>query len=308
MIDLNVIDKFRKETNFDIGSFLTDSYSFFEDDIPELVSFFKGKRNKIDKKSLDRLNKLSEKSITITILFEKNKKKLKTYDFWELLETFEKIKTKLKGTYKLSKYLRSSITGKSETSGFSFEYIMRSQETIEDVTNEILEKNNYENNWVNEAINNDLKEEEWDIKGNTKLNLKKQILQTNLVTSMIDNTIGKKIYGKDIKKLLEFKNNDLLVLSYEETLNQTVNILSTLSKSSIKEFPWLGINFDIYKGANLSQLNLPILSKELKRNFENDDLFKDFKIRSLEIDEGDLFIEYEVGTKYDELIIKNITL
>lgn len=305
---INVIDKFEKETNYNIGSFLSESYSFFENDIPKLVSFFKGKENKIDKNSLNKLNELSEKSIIITILFEKNKKKLKTFDFWELLETFEKIKTRLKSTYKLSKYLRSSITGKSETSGLSFEYIMKSQETIENITNEVLEKQDYENKWANEAINNDLREEEWDINGNTKLNLKKQILQTNLVTSMIDNSIGKKIYGKDIKKLIEFKDNDLLTLSYDETLEQTINILQVLPKSSIYEFPWLGINFNIYKGANLSQLNLPILSKELKRNFENDDLFKDFEIRNLEINEGDLFIEYEVGTKFDELIVKNITL
>jgi hypothetical protein len=58
----------------------------------------------------------------------------------------------------------------------------------------------------------------------------------------------------------------------------------------------------------MSQLNFPSIVRELKRNFKTDDLFENFEIKNFKIQDGDIHIEYKVDTKYDLVIIKNVTI
>lgn len=308
MISSAVIEKFIKLTNYPMDKFLVETESFFKSDLPTIVNFFKGYSNTLDKKKIENLNKLTENAIIITNLFHQKKGVMKTVDFWELLNRIEDIKSKLKYSQNISKYLRSSIVSKANKAGFAFDYTLSNQQTLESVTDGILEEGDYDNSWANQALDNDLKEQDWDINGGKNLILRKQIFQSNLVTTMIDNTIGERIYGRDIKKLLEYKDDDLLVLGYKETVYQTADILSKLTKGDIPEFKSIGLDLELYKGNNFSQLNYPSITRELQRNFATDDLFKDFEIKNIRYEEGEIFVEYQVDTKYELVIIENVSL
>ena len=308
MIREQVITNFTKLTNFPMTEFLAEAKTFFSEDVNEIVNFFKGHSNFLDKQKVKRLNSLAEKAIIITNFFYEKKGVMKTVDYWELLDTVEEIKSKLQYYQNISKYLRSSIVKGVSRSGVVFDYTMNDQDTLESISKDFIGEKDHENDWTQHALDNDLKEQDWDIEGGEKLKLRKQLFQSNLVTSIIDNTIGEKIYGKDIKRLIELKDNDLVVLNYRETVNQTVDTLSVLKKGDIPEFPDLGIDPSLYTGENYSQLNFISISRELKRIFSSDDLFKDFEIVDIRHEEGDVFIEYKVNTKYEMTIIKNITL
>lgn len=307
-MDKEVIRKFYKITRFKINDFLSESQTFFKEDLQEIIKFFKGYEKELDISKIKKLNKLSEECIEITNLFSLNKGVMRTSDFWELLDKIEDIKSKLKYSQNISKYLRSSIISKADKSGFRFDYSLSNQQTLESVTQNILEERNWESEWINQAKDNDLKEEDWDIKGNKNLILNKRIFQSNLVTTIIDNTIGKRIYGKDIKRILEYEDDDLLILDYEKTALQSARILSSLNKRDIPEFPNLGLDLQLYKGSNFSQMNYASISREMKRNFATDDLFIDFEIKDLKHEEGDLIIEYEVNTKHELVILQNVSL
>ncbi len=306
MISKKVIEKFQNLTGYGLAQYLQDTNKFFKDDVSEIVNFFSGRNNFLDKERVKELNRLAEHALIITDFFYYKKGVMNTVDYWELLEGIETIKTKLNYFQNISKYLRSSIINGVTRAGVVFDYTLKSGETLEQASKNFLEENDYENEWTRSAIENDLKEIDWDIKGSTSLKLRKQLFQTNLVTSMIDNTIGERIYGRDIKRLLTFQDNDLEVLGYRETVEQTTDILSTLSKNDIPEFPNLGLNANLYKGQNYSQLNYKSIARELKRTFASDDLFKDFEIKDIKFEEGDIFIEYKIDTKYELTIIKNI--
>jgi len=308
MVDKVVIDKFIKIANYPIDQFLVSAKDFFKKDYMHFVLFFSGKSNTLDKGSIKRLNVLSEQSLIISHIFLYRKNQMNTIDFWELLSSFEDIKTKLETTLNISKYLRSSIIANRNRSGFVFNYNMTNEQTLETISRNILNQGDYEDDWSNIAIENDLKEIDYDISGGTQLQLRKKLFQANIVTSMIDNTIGEKIYGKDIKRLLSFENNDLATLEYKETVYQTAEILSQLEKGDIPEFPEMGINTSFYKGINMSQLNYPSIVRELRKNFQTDDLFQNFEIKNFNIKDGDIFIEYKVDTKYELILIKNITI
>lgn len=308
MVDKVVINKFKKISNYPIDDFLFNSIQFFSNDYNQLILFFSGKINFLDKRHVKRLNELSEQSIIISNIFFLKKNSMKTVDFWELLDTFEDIKTKLRTAMNISKYLRSSVIAGKNKSGFAFEYNLKNEQTLENVSKNILNNNSSEDDWVNIALENNLKEIDYDIDGGNNLVLRKQIFQSNLVTSMIDNTIGEKIYGKDIKRFLSYKDEDLESLGYKETVYQCAEILSQLEKGDIPEFPELGLNTSFYKGVNMSQLNYPSIVRELRKNFKTDDLFMNFEIKSFKLEQGDIFIEYKVDTKYELVIIKNVTI
>jgi len=308
MVDKTILDKFQKLTNYPIGDFFIASKRFFLSDYKNFVNFFGGNSNFLDQTSVKKLNQLCEQSFVISNLFLRNKKLMTTVDYWELLDSFEDVKTKLETTINISKYLRSSLIANQNRSGFVFNYDVVPEQTLENVSRTVLADSNSDDSWIDIAIENDLEEINYDIKGGERIKLRKRLFQANLVTSMIDNTVGERIYGKDIKRLFTYKDDDLESLQYKETVFQTADILSGLEKGDIPEFPQLGLDGQIYKGANLSQLNYSSIVRELRNNFASDDLFKDFEIKDFKIVDSDMFIEYKVDTKYDLVIIKNIVV
>jgi len=308
MVDSKVILKFKKVANYPIDQFLIESKSFFEVDFPKMVDFFGGKADFLDKKHLKKLKDLLNESAKLENIFILRKKLMTTSDFWELLDLFEDVKTKLETANNISKYLRSSIIANKNKAGLVVDYTLASEQTLENVSRTFLNQNSFENDWTNIAIENNLKEVDYDIKGDTTVKVRRRVFQNDLVTSMIDNTIGEKIYGKDIYKVFTYEENDLKSLGYKETAFQSTDILAELEKGDIPEFPGIGLNMSFYKGINLSQLNYPSITRELKNNFSTDDLFKDFEIKSLKTMEDNILIEFKVSTKYELVLIKNVAI
>lgn len=308
MVNKKIFDEFKKITNYDIGAFFIESRDFFDLEYIKIVNFFRGESDFLDQISIKILNGLLQDCSNISNLFIRNKKLMNNFQYWELLDNFEDIKTKLQTTVNISKYLRSSIIANKKRSGFVFEYDILPEQTLENISKNILSESDSENSWVDIAIENDLEEIDYDIVNSERIKLRKRIFQSNLVTSMIDNTIGERIYGKDIKKHISFNSDDLETLSYKDTVFQTVEILSKLERGDIPEFEQLGLDSQIYKGSNLSQLNYSSIVRELRNNFSTDDLFQDFEIKDFKIIDGDMFIEYKINTKYELVIIKNITI
>lgn len=304
----NTIEIFQNKTNFRLAEFLVEANSFFSNEFNDIVNFYSGNKNTLDRSQIKTLTSLYEKSLYLQKIFRDNKFQFNTVDFWELLDIVEDIKVKLSTTKNMSKYLRSTIRNSlDKKNGFVFETILENQETLEDVSINKL-KNSFEEDWFDIALENDLKEIDWDISGGKELKLRKMVFQSDLVTSMIDNTISDRIYGRDISKKLTYEDDDLKSLNYKETVNQTVEILASLNKGDIPEYREIGIPTSLYKGSNFSQLNYSSIVRELNKNFSTDDLFYGFNVLEMEYKDGDLYIKYEVNTKYELVIIKNIRI
>mgnify|MGYP001286883243 CR=1 FL=1 len=310
MIGDKTLENFKSLTNFDFDDFTDRVSDFFRFKMPKIVTFYTGSSKFIDKECIDTLNKLYEESLVLTGIFRDYKRTMSTCDYWTLLDIAEDVKTHLRYAQQIPKFLRSSIVKGKIKAGYVFSYTMSQEQTIEDVAYDVLGQTNDFNNsaWVNIAVMNDLREVDWDIQGGTDLELLDNSFQASLVTSMIDYNIGDRIYGKDIPTLMKFDNDDLAVLGYKDTAYQTVDILSTLGKRDIPEYPDFGLNAQFWKGVNISRMNFPLIKKELERNFGADDLFKNFKVLEIDYIEGDIFIKFEVGTKRDEVIVNSVTI
>lgn len=305
--EFQILD-FQEKTKFQLMEFLVDTKMFFSINYPNINNFYSGRVQFIEKINFKLLDSLLKRSEECTDVFSKNKKIFNRSYFWDILDSVEDIKVKLQTTKNLSKFLRSSIINGSNKSGLVIPIRLNKNETLEDVSKKILNSTNPDNDWVEIALQNDLKEENWDIDGGADILVRKNASQAEMVTTFIDNSVGNKIYGKDISREIKFENNDLKVLDHRETVLQTVEILSSISRGDIPEFRNMGIDPKIYKGSNYSQLNSASIAMQLKKNFDTDDLFKDFEIIEIKLTEGDIFLEFQVNTKINEVLIQNVTI
>jgi hypothetical protein len=305
----DTVENFTKITKFQLQDYYTDIDYFFRKIYPSFISFYSGKSiEPFGRNNYSLLQGLIGRSNILSNAFSVYSDSFQTVDYWELMDFTEDIRSKLLTANKIDKYLRSSISAGKTILGFEYNYTLNNGQTIEAVSSQVLNSNNPDNDWTSTAMNNDLKEVDYSIEGGKNLKLVNNSFQSNLVTSMIDNTIGEKIYGKDIDKNLTFENNDLRVLGYKETVFQTVDILSKLSKGDIPEFPTLGIDGSTYKGTNFYSVNYPAIIRDLERLFKTDDLFVDFQVMALDYTEGDINVEFSVGTKYDLVVLKTATI
>lgn len=308
MITIEQFLEFEEITNFPLIKLLADVKSFFLVGYPEIDNFYRGNSKQIKKEHFKNLQHLILESERCINEFSTNKRSLNKNYFWDILDSVEDLKLKLLVIDNLSKFLRSSILKGVSKSGYLARVKLENNQTIEDISNNVLFDSDSDNDWINIAIENDLKEEDWDISGGKELLIRKRIFQSDLVTTFIDNTIGDKIYGRDFYKKITFFEDDLLVLNEKDTLTQSVETLSELVKGDIPEETYLGMNSFLYKGVNFSQLNFPSITKDLKRTFRTDDLFKDLNVLDVTHSQGDIFIKFEVETKIGDVLIKNITL
>lgn len=299
------IFEFEEITKYKISTFLSDVATFFTKDYKKITDYYDGSTNEINSIHLDNHNRLLNEADKITSLFIRNKNAFNTIEFWELLEFFEDIKTKLQKVSVIKKYIRSSRDDMNYLSGIATDYTIGSEQTLEEVS-QLLQEDTPDDDWINIAVSNDLKEIGYTIDGGKKITLYKERFIRDFVTSVLDTMNGEKIYGLDINKKIKFVNNDLDVLSYKDTVYQAVDILSKLKKGDIPEYPSIGID-NIFVGSNLSAFSYSAIIRDLTRNFETDDLFINFKIKELKIEQDSLHIDFEINTKY-ELLIQSKTI
>jgi hypothetical protein len=299
---------FSLKAKIDLISYLDRIEVFFKEGYPQIVDYFNGISTQIDQKYINELSKLTELSLLISTQFKILRDSMHTVDYWELLDMLEDVRLKLWTTTKLPKYLRTSRTNYDYSKAFKFTYSMGNGETLEKISKGVLSSNNYENDWTEIALKNDLSEIDWDIDGGEQIELFRESFQQNIVTSMVDFLIGERVYGLDLDKKLTFVNNDLKVLTYKETAEQSASILGNLKRGDIPEFQSMGVNEAFTVGNNIASLTFSTVIREMKRNFDTDNLFVDFNVKKISYNNGDLTIEWSVGTKYELIINKTTTV
>ena len=249
-----------------------------------------------------KMNNLNTQAQTISIQFRTNKTKLNTVDYWELYDFLEDLRTKLKTTTKISKYLRSSRTNFNYSNSFNFPFTIGQNQTLEDISNDILQDPNPEDDWTKTALKNNLLESDYSIDGGDRITLFKEFFVGGFVQSVVDNMIGEKIYGLDLNKKLTFINDDLEVLSYKDTVFQCANILANLKQGDIPEIKSMGVPSSILVGGDLQSFSIPSIINALNNNFATDDLFMNFTIVDIAYSEGSYKLSYTVKTKYQLLV------
>lgn len=288
-----------------LPAYLDKYFSFYTNSYPVIVNYFSGVSSSIDPKHFKTLFELIKESIDISNNTILNKAKLTVYYDWEFVEYFDELKDNLYAITKTSKFLRSSRTNSSYSDKVDFNYVLMQNQTLENVSKKVLGSDNFDNDWVDIAMRNDLSEVEYSKNSHNNLVLSLNRRSTNMdVRSVVDNISGEKIYGKDIDRILTFENDDLRVLGYKDTVNQSVSILCTMKKGDHPEFFELGVSD--FVGDNLNAFAYGTMVRQLGETFSSDDTLVDLIVKVIKPTGTDIYVEFSVSTRLD-YVVENTT-
>lgn len=304
-LPVNIVDKFEKVTKFNLSEYLTAYANFIEFRSTNITDFYLGVLTTIDDIAFNTLDSLYNTSKTLQGLVDNYKSQLTdTAAYWELLEMIEDISISLSSLNNARKWTRSSISKSFYDQQARSEVTLTKFQTLEDVSSNIG-ANDRDNYWLRIALDNDLREEDYSPRGEVKLLVRGANRAGLIIKSVLDTDIvGEKIYGKDVKQRLEFDSleNDLVILSYQDTLKQTVSILSTLVRGDNPEFKNEGIQSSLITGSNRGSISYPILLRQYYETFSQDDSFKSILIKDISLNQDSISLTLECETKIGEIV------
>lgn len=298
------IEEVQDRTGFKVNEYLIRINQFFISDYPKIRDWYKGVTNNSSPSSFKNLFRLLADSGRLLMLFHDSRNTFTKYYHWEFLDKIENINSKLLTTLNLSKFLRSTRTRNSYKSSLEVDYVMKKYDTLEKVQRKEISPVNFDNDWWEIAMRNDLSEVDYDINGGKAIKLPTEYDPGTFLASIVDNPVGDKLYGRDIKRKLTFKDDDLETLSYKDTVYQSLDIMLETRMGTVPENPNIGYNENLVVGGTKGTIGLPILQKQLISIFNTDDSFSSFKITRIEFENDALFIDFEVNTVRGEMLSK----
>lgn len=301
-----ILAEFKQLTGKEIESFLSRALNFFNTDYNMIVQYYSGRLQSINSLPFANFENLVNETKVFFEIFRSNAGRMNNLKWWLLLEQIEEIDSRLKTLRKINKWSRSSIATVGYQSSTMVDYTLKEGQTLERVSQDIMQSANPNDDWVDIAVNNRIEEENYSIEGGTPMKLAFTKTNRNFnVNAVVDIINGKSIYGKDIYRRIQFdiNTNDLTYLSYDDTIVQAVDILIKLRKNDNPGNPSRGLQTAVAVGGNRALLNFPIIIRQLNEVFAGDDTLKNFKVINITIDQDNLVCDYTVQTRLDETII-----
>lgn len=298
----NTIGKFSSILRYNVETYLDLYRIFLKNNYPLIYNYFTKPGTAPDSPSFDFLNSLIVEAGKLNALLKIHSKSFDKIDDWNLIDFIEDVKIKLDTISNTSKYTRSSSTKNSWAStSIQTDIQLKRQQTIEDVTLSVYNDPNAQNSWIDISVQNNLFEQDYSIKGGKVIQVTKSITTSpNLfLQSIVDNLYGDKLYGLDFNQKFNWSNNDLSILSYIDTVKQSVKILIGLRKGDIPEFPNLGVDGTLLAGNDIGALFYVSIIRQLNAVFASDDSLVNFNVNKFRYYNGVNYIDFSVDTFYN---------
>lgn len=294
-----LIDYLKRTTGIDIRKFFEEALNFLENNHSVLFDYYTNYNTSYPAREFGIYKNIIKE---LDIILEKlnfYKGVLIKAESWDIIEKVDSLKLKLEEIpsypriYKVP-FVKTEVDKKYES------YILKSHESIEDIAA------NYNQNLSDLYLINNLREEDYDLKGGKNILLKINKNKANNlignVESVCDILIGKNLLGKDLPRYFEIEDNDLKVLSPEQTFLTSVEVLFSLKKGQIPEYPNLGIDKNVIADLKQDGFMFPILLRQLNISLSCDDTIVNFKIDDIDKEEDNYIIKASVqNTLADKL-------
>jgi hypothetical protein len=280
-----------KIISIDLESYFNDYAEFVSQHNQTLVEYF-SKETTFPKFEFDKLDELINRTFEIKRSLSLHKSRLSSYFCFEILDSVETVDSALQLINNYSRWLRSSFVKGRFKDSIEVDFILKQNQTLEQLSSEIGFTNS-EEGFINLSQRNHIKETDYNLDGGLLFTFGYQTDQSIAVSTVVDNLFGKNVLGKDISKKLQIKDNDLVCLSPEATFDQTCDILTKLLKNGNPEFPTQGFDKATISNKNSLSNMLPVFLRQLYATVDRDDTIASFRIVDIRTDGDALKIEIE---------------
>lgn len=304
-MDKLTTDRFKERTNVDIQAFFDSFIDFFETKVQNIYDYYII-GSELESETLSALSSLNTTAKQIRAIYNNNQDSLTNYfDDFELLDNFESCCTKIDTVYNSKKWFRAN-KGLDFSNKVEKDFVLKQGQNLSVLADEVgyTQPNN---DWVNIALRNDLREEDYSEEGGVKLKITFENNADYKLTSVLDSISGINMYGKDIYRVIGYADNDLIVLGYEQTRDQTFSILMGVYKGSVPEFPSDGLDKGLL-GSNLNSVQYPVMIRQISELFSKDDLFKSVGISNIFREQDMIFATITAQTRIGDVLGENLKL
>ncbi len=292
-------DIFLKITGFDIEDYFRRFTAFITDQSQALINYYSGLVDTMDRDAFAEYKTLLEEADQVIGLFDLNSERFQTVDFWELMDFADEIKVKLETIGNFSKYARSAVSKESFTTNVTVETSLGYNETIEEAMTR-LGSTDRDTDWVDTALTNSIIQEDYTPEGGLVINVTFKNNSKFFIDSVVDNPEGDKIKGKDIATHLEFVDDDLNILGFDDTLDQTLATLTGLEKNDNPEFPGYGVDKSLVVGMTFKTISLPSIIRQIYQTFSTDDIVKQIQITDTTFDQDSIRLDLNISIQSGE--------
>lgn len=309
VITRDILEEFESITQFPLISYLSSFDSFIQNDSQNVVSYYSGDIDSLNKASFKKLADLTNQTQDLFAAISLNKSAFKNYKWWVLFDNIEQMDNLLLKLNNSSRWLRSTISNGNFNPNPEIQIPFNQGQTLESVSRDVLGSEDWDNTWPALAQKNDLTEESYTSAAGFLLKANFDFALNNFkINSIVDNPIGTKILGVDLPTKLQFdtETQDFVILSPENTFTQTTTILINLKKGDNPEFSDQGIQSSLIVGSNINSLTYPTLFRNLITLFKGDDTIKTFTLVAIKRIQDGVFIDFQVESRLGD--IQKITL
>ena len=302
-----IVNDFERITNYPLGNFLNDFTTFVDSGRSDILDYYGGVVSKPNESAFSELGRLLSESESIMEVSQQHASQLSNAAYWELIVIMTDIQSSLQTIDNSSKWLRSAIAKNDFSPDVELEHILKQNQTLEDIAVSVGSTDK-ESDWVRIALRNDLTEDMYTVDGGNQIVAGNINRMTIKLDSVVDNIVGKKVYGVDLDKTIQFADDDLVALSNEDTIKQTVEVLAGLRQGQTPEFPEDGIQSSIVSGSNRNQIAYPILMRQYYNTFRKDDTLKSLTITNIQLLTDSLVVEFSIETRLSEVVETNVSI
>jgi len=309
VINEDTLIDFEEYTGFEISDFLFDFQTFVNVHYENIISYFRGDTNDLNQDSSDRLNRLAIRNVDLQEKLNQFSEDFETFNYWSLLEYLENIGMEIERATVIYKYLRSAKFPGFNESSLVQDYSMTSTDTLERIADR--DRDDAQNSWVDIAVKNQLLEVDYvGEDGGKNLKLGKKVLGVLFLNSVVDRLQGDTVYGLDIDVEFAYDEDidDIKVLDYRPTFEQSVSVLANLKKHDIPEFPNLGVSANRITGTNLADFAFSFIIREMNQTFSTDDTIVNFSVKDLNRVGSTFNIEFQLESFYNFVYNKNVEI
>lgn len=277
--------------HFDVEGFFNDSLTLLQDYQAKLVSYYTNDGD-FPKEAFDLLDKLESQVNQIYSKVGINRSALNKFSDFVVFDQIEDFASTFRVIENYSRWLRSStIKGryKRET---EIDFILRQNQTLEELSDEIG-WDNREEGFLDLTTRNQIKETDYNLAGGLVFKFSYQNEKSFQLVTVVDEMTGENILGKDIEGKLQFVDNDLLSLSPTDTFFQTCEILTGLFKNANPEFPDDGFDKSAISNKNIMRIRLSTFVRQMYATVSKDDTIASFAISDVREESDCLKIEMQ---------------
>jgi len=307
-ITSDTIDRFEELTKYPMRLFLSNYIDFIDNYYSTLIGFYGGNISVVPTVAFNKLTTLIATQREAINSIISNNSTLDNYQFWVLTEYVEDIGQALETANNISRWMRSSTASDGYKQQVLSELMLSQGEQLESFERNKLKSSDSRDSWVTTALQNELREEDYDLQGGQLIKATFKNSASLVLNGVVDNIdTAQKTYGIDIDRTLSFDDDDLTILSYEQTMQQSLDVLSQLKKGDDPAFVERGINKELV-GSNIAGISYPIIFRDMANVFASDDSFQSFSIIDIKRQGDAALIEYQVQTKAGDYFNKNVQL